>query len=678
MNRLALIGLLAIFAEHLPAQTPRLDQLDLFTSGWPRVFFFRASESFAVRPALSFDEWDRTFSRLQGIEGKVFDEEVRGRSKRNIERFSQFKAAHPQQMVMLHYNGLARDPQDAGTRFFAGHWLYFGGQTLTADVPAANGETEIPVNDTSLFKMEGGRLGKGADDIGICELDPNNKPDWSRCEQVHLLEIKPTKGRQGILRVQRAQYGTQPRAFARGRAHIAPHMTNGPWGKDGALLWFYNFATTCPRDANGRTATDVLVQEFGEWFGKGGPLESFDGVEFDVMRHSLGGRRGLPRTGDVDADGKSDAGIVNGHDAYAEGTLVFCQRLREKLGPDRLIMADGWNWDHVRAFSAMNGMESEGWPKLGDKEFNDWSGGLNRAQFWSAHYAKPGFNYINNKGLLARGEREATMPYHRLVFAGAMMTDSVLCTTFVPPAENDELFGTWDEWRQGTKHKLGWLGQPKSPPKHLAFDSADVLGGISNDLLEHITTDSASVALDGKGLRISGKDSTQELTSFKLRVPVHANGELLLRFRVSCEPSKQIPQQAPRTLRVGLVENRYDLSASWLDRQEMNYTFYATGLPANQEAAVTFDIEGSETMLIADLAAFAEPDAMAREYDHGVVLANPSAHPFEFNLASLFPGQKFRRLQATANQDTQTNNGQLVDGKVGLGARDGLFLAKEP
>jgi len=78
---------------------------------YPRAFFFRSSESVAANPRVSFDRWDAAFSRLMGIEGKVLDEEVPGRSKRNIAFFTRFKRLHPGQLVLLHYNGNARDPR---------------------------------------------------------------------------------------------------------------------------------------------------------------------------------------------------------------------------------------------------------------------------------------------------------------------------------------------------------------------------------------------------------------------------------------------------------------------------------------------------------------------------------------------------------------------------------------
>ena len=128
--------------------------LQLFSAGYPRAFFFRQSErAFA---AGSFDTWSHDFEGLMGIMGKALDEEVPGRG-RNVEFFTRFKATHPTQVVLLHINGNARDPRFEGQRFFAGHWLYHNGATVTANVPASPGETVIAVADATLFEVNGGR-----------------------------------------------------------------------------------------------------------------------------------------------------------------------------------------------------------------------------------------------------------------------------------------------------------------------------------------------------------------------------------------------------------------------------------------------------------------------------------------------------------------------------------------
>lgn len=370
---LALAALASLaHAQTLPDVTPdgRLGALNILGDQYPGAFFFRQSEAMAAQKNMSYDRWERTFDRLRGIEGKVLDEEVVGRSAKNIEFFSRFKRRHGDQLVLLHFNGNARDPRWESGRFFAGHWLYYNGARVASDVPAEEGETEIRVEDARQFRVNMGRYRDKNEDIGLCLLDAEGKPDWSRSEQVQLLSVDV---RRKVLRVRRGCYGTKPLALPAGQSYAAAHMTEGPWGKNNHLLWFYNYATCCPRDEKGHTCADVLVEHLSELFGPEGALAAFDGLEFDVLHHECAGG-GRARGADCDADGRIDRGRRDGLNLYGIGVVEFCRELRRRLGDDRLILADGMGQRNQRAFGILNGIESEGWPHLSDPEIRDWSG----------------------------------------------------------------------------------------------------------------------------------------------------------------------------------------------------------------------------------------------------------------------------------------------------------------
>ena len=98
-------------------------------------------------------------------------------------------------------------------------------------------------------------------------------------------------------------------------------------------------------------------------------------------------RRSGPRGMDADADGKAEAAVIDGLNTYGIGVIEFCRRLRHRFPADKLLLADGMLERHQRAFHILNGIESEGFPHLGDLEMRDWSGGLNRHWFW-AQYVK--------------------------------------------------------------------------------------------------------------------------------------------------------------------------------------------------------------------------------------------------------------------------------------------------
>ncbi len=85
-------------------------------------------------------------------------------------------------------------------------------------------------------------------------------------------------------------------------------------------------------------------------------------------------------------------------------------------------------------------------------------------------------------------------------------------------------------------------------------------------------------------------------------------------------------------------------------------------------------VVGAEPVSLGEVTAHAYSDAVYREYEHGVVLANPGPRPYRFALAQLLPGKSYRRLQG--RQDAAVNSGAPVGAEVELGPRDALFLVR--
>jgi hypothetical protein len=844
-----LLGLFFIACSALAAASD-LSELPVVSAGEPRAFFFRQSEGLARSGRMPFEQWEKMFLRLDGIMGKTLDEEVPGTQAPNIPFFTRFKQAHPRQAVLLHLNGNSRDPRWECSDFFAGHWLYFNGCRVTADVHAQPGEAVIAVEDPSLFRVSMGRYGDKNEDVGLCALGADGKPDWSRSEQLELLAVD---AKAKTLRVKRGAFGSAPRAFAAGKAYVAAHMTEGPWGKKSNLLWLYNYTTRCPRDAKGRTCSDVFVADIARRFLPGGALAAFDGLEFDVLHfHPLGGQRG--RQADADADGKADSAVFDGVNTYGIGVYEFCRKLRTKLGNNRLIMADGHSHRGQRSVGILNGIESEGWPHLGDPEIVDWSGGLNRHEFWRRNAAQPALSYINHKFMESRktakdDERMIQPPLNitRLVMAGGLFTDSAFTYCILPPKSGRYHIGIYDELKMGAANRLHWLGKPLAPPVHLALRAPDLFGGKA---AQRLRAEQAKLETRDDGtLRITApKPGADDLT---LMMPAVAlpEGDLFVHFRIKAEPMKGYPAATPRLAWVGWrhagdlmqqpplatgmtlsgqkdepiraemgtsfrpasvvpiggathlaygvhppyrnakgsmfwetmatipankprltffsgltdkakgksdgvglkVEVRRESGAEevfavhhmekqWVARsadlsrwagQTVRLRFTTDAGPAGNTVAdhafwgdvrveagesnvagrdklaltpqrimtwangewfesgfyfrdlgprtvdLTFEFEGSETVYLDKLTAHAAADAIARDYEHGVVLANPSTRPFTFEVARLFPGAKLRHLQGVPEQDPKTNAGSAVGATTTVGPRDALFLVKE-
>src|SRR5262249_18869361 len=124
--------------------------LDIATSGFPRAFVFRQSEVLAnLRP---YREWEAAFLPLEGILGKVFQEErtdtVTGR---NARYFAKFKRRNPGKLVLAHLNGQACLADFVGPGWWPGFWLYRVGATLTGPLAAADGSAAV--SDPSLFSL---------------------------------------------------------------------------------------------------------------------------------------------------------------------------------------------------------------------------------------------------------------------------------------------------------------------------------------------------------------------------------------------------------------------------------------------------------------------------------------------------------------------------------------------
>lgn len=536
-------------------------RLAILGNAYPRAFFFRAAEgaqSAARYP--TYESWEKHFDRLQGIMGKCLEEECLGREKRNPEFFSRFKERHPEQAVLLHFNGNSRDPRYHTEGYFPGHWIYRRATEIVADVPAEAGETAIHVKDASDFRVESGRYRTSADDIALFGTTPGGTHDWAYCEQVQLLAVDPAAN---TITVRRACYGTRPLAFRAGAARAAAHMTEGPWGKTNNLLWFYNLATHCPRDAQGRTCADVLVEDLAAWFGPGGLLEAFDGIEFDVMFHET--------RGDTDGDGTVDNGVVRGVNGYGVGVVEFARRLRARLGDGFLIQGDGalgpGGSRSQRAWGILNGIESEGWPNLPDWEMDDWSGGMNRHFYWRDHARPPVFNYVNHKWTEPvpgepGTERHPDVPFsrHRLVFAACQFFDAMVCYSFAPKNDPDGLFGVWDELRQGVDQRPGWLGAPEGPARRLAMETPDLLAGRGQgEALARALSGPAKAAITADGVRLERTAARAGDLSFALRDIPTRGPDLYLTLEMSAAPMPGCPPEMARFVRVAISGGIEDL-----------------------------------------------------------------------------------------------------------------------
>ena len=259
------------------------------------------------------------------------------------------------------------------------------------------------------------------------------------------------------------------------------------------------------------------------------------------------------------------------------------------------------------------------------------------------------------------------MPFaiDRLVFAAALFTGSAICYSDLPKPEPGEIVGVWDELWMGREKKLGWLGKPLGTGERLAERQNNLLAGV--DVLGLLRGDGISFVRAGDEIKISATNPQSTNLQFSLTVP--ANGaNLVLVLRARADQMLNAPPESARVI-------RFDQSHAWVKADAFTYRHYLAGVSTAQ-ALIGFDVEGADLIFLSNIAAYAFPDAWYREFEHGLVLANPSLHPFTFDLQALLPNGIWRRLNGSSQQDPTANNGEHVGFPVQLSARDALFLVR--
>jgi hypothetical protein len=161
-----------------------------------------------------------------------------------------------------------------------------------------------------------------------------------------------------------------------------------------------------------------------------------------------------------------------------------------------------------------------------------------------------------------------------------------------------------------------------------------------------------------------------------------AGRRVRLRFVADCGPNDNATTDHAHWGDVAVVTPSEDEPTApvrymtWLGAEDFTSGFYFSQV-RSKTVDLEWRIEGAGPVSIKSIRVHAAPDAIYREFERGLVLANPSPRPYTFDLAQLFPRQHFRRLKGTARQDPATNNGAAVGDSLTLGPKEGLFLVKE-
>ncbi len=666
MRRFA-ITLLALAALLPAAAQKKLDQLEIFRQEYPRAGYFRIAE-FVIRTDYKeqygkYKEWARRMSDLSGIMGKTeYEELLRDNPHEQIyDWFRRFKKDYPEKFVVVHMNGRGRIPNYRIDKFSAAHWLYFEGCDIKTDLPAEGGpgyekRVWIEVEDPSRFRKDNGMRMNMPDDIVLVRRHADGTFDWNAAEQVRLVAIDGNH-----IQIDRAMFGTRAIRFDAGKTYAAPHVMGGPWETTRNMVWYYNLSPECPRDRNGKTCADLLVEEFGANFAKGGRWATFDGVQFDVMMsipttgyHER--RKALGERADCNMDGKQDDGIFNGVESFGLGNYEFLTRLRKAVGPDKILAADGREQGCQKAGNGqLSGVEMEGLPEQRPYGWVTWSTVMNTLDFWKGCTADPKFNYgafrYNNPDKLPT---DVLMRYYRLGFAATCFTDSfILAGSWMHPRDLPELRQVFP---LGEDEAItGWLGKPAGETLHLAASAPDLMGGAGNPVgkkalavsqtAPYVAADRestfATTAFNAAGNLVVSPAGNREIFGFEVRnVPYPSQGAYLEVTMRSSEASKVYPAGYNRHMHISAngQGERYKIQLSPVGDDWFTYRFYFCNAwdPMTQQDIV-FNPGGEKTIAlrlilrdadrpveISKITVHNAPEVVERRFERGTVIANLS------------------------------------------------------
>jgi hypothetical protein len=208
----------------------------------------------------------------------------------------------------------------------------------------------------------------------------------------------------------------------------------------------------------------------------------------------------------------------------------------------------------------------------------------------------------------------------------------------------------------------------------LADRSPDLLGGA---LLKNLQSQNARFTAANGEVQVAAVTPGGGPIQFSLKNVPTDGPDLLVKLTVRAEASEALDREIARRLWVSVNTIPPERFQLWVNAKDFTSRVFFRNA-ADGPVDLSFEMEGGDPITISGLTVHAHADAMYREYERGLVLVNPSLHPYAFDLAEHLPGQSFRRLKGSPQQSPDTNDGSAVNAAVELAAKDGLFLVREP
>ncbi len=645
-----------------------LSNKTIFSNTYPKAFIFRRSAE-QTNDNETYESWLPDNLLLDGIASKTMNEEITTvNSQKNIYWLNKYAIDHPEKITFLHFNGRSRDPRWENNAFFAGHWMYYPGTILSNAISTT--DSILQVADASVFRIGFGLGGaQKNDDIVIVPLDNSGNKLWNQAEQVTLVAKNNNE-----IKIIRGRYGTTAHNFDAG-VYLAPHVVEGPWGNNN-LIWTYNYSIDTPRDSNNKRCLDILTDEISGWFEPNGQLFAINGIQFDIAPRYINALNG--RQVDQDNNGIADNNSESLQNNYEQGIIEFYEGLRAQMGDEKIIIADGTKYTSQRVTTALNGVETEGFGDF-DDTYKAFSKTINAFNFWNDRETTfPKLNYVTHKD----GESITTDEFRkreRLVLAASQCLGAGF-NSFIQAYTPEQGFSIaiQDELVKGDLNERNWLGQPVNTYLDLSLEGQDYWSGNGINILTTVVqTSSCNYVQNGDALNVTiNNDAREGVLTFKnVNIP---SGDFTFRFDAQALAGLQNFSSAiPRIIKIEIIggldysNDAASILAFIESDKAYECSYYVRNL-GSTTVDIKITIEGDGNVDLSNFKMNTAPQALVREFENGVVLANPSTHDTTFNLGQLFPNLQLTRING---QDSSVNNGTEVGSSVVVPPLDGLFLS---
>jgi len=617
----------------------------------------------------SYDDWLDQQMMPEGYPVDLQSNVLRFEPK-NFEFANRFAREHPETMVLSTWRAASGTPKGANddgdplgvsTIEFPGHWVLSPGTTLASTITSTS--QTLRVASTNNMR-QGPAL--------LVETDSSGDKLWDRFEYVLITSVGT-----GTITVRREFNGSPvAREFPSTRTYVAPM----PWdsrNRKPFVDWFFNLSKYCPKDSIGRTAMDVLHLDMLKPLELGGPLDHIGGLDL-----ASGPLTVTPANADYNLDGIEDPDSV-----YRDGVRTFYQRIREVLGPDR-VLTTSLDYEFL---DYINGVNQEGLAEP-DDPWNEVTETVNEVLAWRKLSKLPMVSlafqqHMSREEDLLRVNMQRLLNGYSVCLGMAADIETGSGSDALDAIKRIELY-------KGDENVPHWLGKQLSM-KRVALTTPNLLNGATSPtdwdtIIPALSVKRGTLEVEGSELVLSPEQRNfSGYVTLDLQFPLNAKSDFTV-FMEAISDDDQIERKILLP-RVNVDVETKALRAKLTNKDYLPIAFFVRGADRGS-ISIDFRFGPGGPVRFRSLSVHAATDALACEFEKGVVIVNPSLEDEFYDLQKLFPGRGgFRRLSASEpngagdipdkyrpqlQQALEINNGQSVSNKrsVMVPERNSVFL----